>query len=79
MTVEHKEIMYFEHQDLVNFTHWKDKNDLSLRWIAHEIGISCSYLCDMLKGSRCVNDKFKNYLQKNDLIHIEKDKAFVSF
>ena len=77
MTVEHKEIMYFEHQDLVAFTRWKDKNGLSLRGIAHEIGISCSYLCDMLKGSRCVNDKFKDYLNTQKLLKITDNSAYI--
>lgn len=67
MIIEHKEIITFELKDTKIFIKWKDKKDLSFRGIAKEIGISCSYLVDMINGKRAINSAFKDYLVKNGL------------
>lgn len=65
MRIEHKVIFTFERQDLVIFNKWKKENHYSLRKIGKEIGISSTYIEDMIKGRRAVNKVFYDFLRKN--------------
>lgn len=65
MRIEHKVIFTFEKQDLVIFNKWKKENNYSLRKIGKEIGISYSYIDDMLKGRKAINKVFYDFLRKN--------------
>ena len=68
MKIENKTYLTFEEQDRKEFCRWKDKHDLSYRQIAREIGVSCTFLCDMVAGKNYVNGKFLQYLCMNKLI-----------
>lgn len=65
MRIEHKVIFTFEKQDLVIFNKWKKENHYSLRKIGKEIGISATYIDDILKGRRAINKPFYDFLRKN--------------
>lgn len=65
MRIEHKVIFTFERQDLVIFNKWKKENHYSLRKIGKEIGISSTYIEDMIKGRRAINKVFYDFLRKN--------------
>ena len=65
MRIEHKVIFTFERQDLVIFNKWKKENHYSLRKIGKEIGISSTYIDDMVKGRRAINKPFYAFLRKN--------------
>lgn len=65
MRIEHKVIFTFEKQDLVIFNKWKKKNHYSLRKIGKEIGISYTYIEDMIKGRKAINKLFYEFLRKN--------------
>ena len=62
MRIETKTIIHFDKQDIVSFNLWKKEHNYSLRKIGKEIGISSTYIDDMVKGRRALNDKFKNWL-----------------
>lgn len=68
MKIEFKTIMTFEKEDLVKFNKWKKDNNLSLRKIGDEIGISYTYIDDMVKGRTPLNQKFIKYLEEKGLI-----------
>lgn len=70
MTKETKVIIRFEKCDLKNFNEWKKAHNLSLRKIGKELGISSTYIDDMVKGRRAINDKFWIYLLKNNYPYI---------
>ena len=65
MRIEHKVIYTFENQDLVIFNKWKKENHYSLRKIGKEIGISYSYIDDMVKGRKAINKVFYDFLRRN--------------
>lgn len=70
MTIETKVIIHFEKCDLKTFNDWKKNHNLSLRKIGKEIGISSTYIDDMVKGRRAINEKFWQYLLKNNYPYI---------
>lgn len=65
MRIEHKVIFTFEKQDLVIFNKWKNDNHYSLRKIGKEIGISYTYIEDMIKGRKAINKVFYEFLRRN--------------
>lgn len=68
MKIEFKTIITFEKEDLVRFNKWKKDNNLSLRKISAEIGVSYTYIDDMVKGRTPLNKKFTDYLEEKGLI-----------
>ena len=68
MKIENKTVITFEKEDLVKFNKWKKDNNLSLRKIGAEIGVSYTYIDDMVKGRTPLNKKFINYLEEKGLI-----------
>ena len=74
MTQEIKTIIYFEKEDLKVFNDYKKANNLSLRKIGKEIGISGAYIDDMVKGRRAINEKFLSWLVDNHLVKCLNEK-----
>ena len=74
MTQEIKTIIRFEKEDLKVFNDYKKANKLSLRKIGKELGISSTYIDDMIKGRRAINDKFFSWLVSNHLVKYLNDK-----
>ena len=68
MTQEIKVIFKFEKNDLIMFNQWKKTNNYSLRKIGKEINISYTYIDDMVKGRRALNQKFFNWLVNKGFI-----------
>ena len=60
--------MRFEKQDLKLFNEWKKEHHYSLRKIGKEIGISSTYIDDMVKGRMVLNERFKNWLFEKEIL-----------
>lgn len=74
MIQEIKTIIRFEKEDLKVFNEYKKSNNLSLRKIGKEIGISSTYIDDMIKGRRAINEKFFSWLVSNHLVKYLNEK-----
>lgn len=74
MTMETKTIIRFEKEDLEVFNAYKKAKKLSLRKIGKELGISSTYIDDMIKGRRTINEKFFSWLVSNHLVKCLNDK-----
>lgn len=70
-------IYFFEKSDLKAFNQWKKDNNLSLRKIGREIGISGQYINDMIKGKNCLCQQFLKFLYEHELIVVREDKTYI--
>lgn len=69
MRIEHKIIYRFDNEDKQQFAQYMKDNGLSYRKVAKELGVSGSYLHDMVKNNRALSKDFVEYLKKKGLFY----------
>ena len=74
MRIKLTQYIFFDKYDYAEFKKFIALNDIKLKDLAKELGISCSYLTMIIKGERRITDKFYKWLDRHGYIKNEKTK-----